>query len=241
MNKRLLIIIPAHNEEKHLTELLSHVKLKAPDVDIAIINDGSTDNTAMVARQTGAKVLSLVVNMGYGIALQTGYKYALRKGYHYLVQMDADGQHGIDSLPDLIAEITRDEADIVVGSRFLGKLQYEIPWQRRMGMYLFSFITSICIKQKITDPTSGFQAINSKVMCYYAQKTFPSDYPDADVLIMANRAGFKIKEVPVVMYGSVTKKSMHSGLKPVYYIYKMFLSIAAILLRKTTHHKNRAK
>ena len=163
---------------------------------------------------------------------QTGFKFALDKGYEFAVQMDADGQHDPLSIEALISPVLRDDVDIVIGSRFLDKGNYKAPFVRRMGMYFFGFITSILTGRRITDPTSGFQALNKKVMEFYASGAYPADYPDADVIIMLHRQGFRFKEVPVIMHNAA-KKSMHGGiLNPLYYIFKMMLSIFVTLLRK---------
>ncbi len=211
-----------------------------PAVDVLVVDDGSKDHTREEALESGVQVISHPFNLGYGSALQTGYRYALKKGYEEVVQMDGDGQHDPSCIEDLLRVIRKREADIAVGSRFLipegiqwNHPPYPAPFFRRMGMVFFSKITSSIIHQKVTDPTSGFQAMNRKVLEWVSGDQFPTDYPDADVIIMLHRARFRIKEVPVRMFGSRDKKSMHSGWKPIYYIFKMLLSILVILMRKS--------
>lgn len=225
------VIIPAYNEEGRIGATISGIR-KSTDADIIVVSDGSTDNTADEAKAAGAMVIELPFNLGYGAALQTGFKYALKKKYEFAVQMDADGQHDPLSIQALIQPILRDEVDIMIGSRFLSEGNYRAPFVRRMGMYFFGFITSILTGRKITDPTSGFQALNKKVIEFYASRAYPVDYPDADVIIMLHRKGLRFKEVPVVMHNAA-KPSMHGGiLNPLYYIFKMALSIFVTLLRK---------
>ena len=225
------IIIPAYNEAGRVSATIAGIR-KFNTAAIIVVSDGSVDNTADEARSAGASVIDLPFNMGYGAALQTGFKYALKRGYEFAVQMDADGQHDPLSIQALIAPILMDEVDIVIGSRFLSEGSYRAPFVRRMGMYFFGFITSILTGRKITDPTSGFQALNKKVMGFYASRAYPVDYPDADVIIMLHKKGFRFKEVPVVMHNAA-KPSMHGGIiKPLYYIFKMLLSIFMTLLRK---------
>ncbi|TAL27287.1 MAG: glycosyltransferase family 2 protein [Nitrospirae bacterium] len=229
--KDYAIIIPAYNEAGRISTTIAGIR-KFNAADIIVVCDGSVDDTADEARSAGASVIELPFNMGYGAALQTGFKYALKKKYQFAVQMDADGQHDPLSIQALIAPILMDEVDIVIGSRFLSEGSYRAPFVRRMGMYFFGFITSILTGRKITDPTSGFQALNKRVMEFYASKAYPIDYPDADVIIMLHRQGFRFKEVPVIMHNAA-KPSMHGGIiKPVYYIFKMLLSIFLTLLRK---------
>lgn len=225
------IIIPAYNETGRIAATISGIR-KFTDADIIVISDGSVDTTAHEAGSAGASVIELPFNMGYGAALQTGFKYALKKGYEFAVQMDADGQHDPSAIQALMEPIFRDEIDIAIGSRFLSEGSYRAPFVRRMGMYFFGFIASIVTGRKITDPTSGFQALNKRVMEFYASKAYPVDYPDADVLIMLHRGGFRFKEIPVVMHNAA-KPSMHGGIiNPLYYIFKMLLSIFVTLLRK---------
>lgn len=231
MNNELyrLVIIPAYNEAERITSTINAIR-KYNDADIIVVNDGSTDETVKEARAAGAKVIELPFNLGYGAALQTGFKYALNKGYRFAVQMDADGQHDPSAIQSLIEPVFRGEADITLGSRFLGGCDYRAPFVRRVGIILFSLIVHVMTGKKVTDPTSGFQAMNRKVVEFYASDAYPTDYPDADVIIMLHRRGFTFKEIPVIMKRVDGKVSMHSGLKPFYYTFKMFLSIFVTLL-----------
>ncbi len=231
-HRRTLVIIPAHNEQAHLPGIIAAIREYLPGIHILVVDDGSKDRTRQVATASGAMVLSLSFNMGYGVALQTGYKFALRRGYEFAAQMDADGQHEPRDLSPLLDAVRSGEADLALGSRFLGRKSYRAPLARRAGMLLFRLLASLLVRQHITDPTSGCQALNRKTIRFYASDIFPVDYPDADVLLMVHRAGLRIKELPVRMYAADDKTSMHSGFQPVYYIFKMFLSIAVTLLRK---------
>lgn len=229
--KKSIVIIPAYNEEKRIAAVVAGVRASLPDAVVAVINDSSRDDTIAAARQAGAMVVSHPFNMGYGAAIQTGYKYARDKGYDFLVQLDADGQHDPACIPALLAPVISGEADIVIGSRFLGT-SYRPPLARRAGMALFRRIVCLVTGEAITDTTSGFQAFNRDVIRFFASDVFPVDYPDADMLIMLHRAEFRISEVPVRMYENSEGKSMHSGFKPLYYIFKMLLSIGVTLMRE---------
>jgi hypothetical protein len=239
MPSKTLVIIPALNEEGSLGSVIQGIRRHASWADILAVDDGSTDKTRDVALQAGAKVVSHPFNLGYGVALQTGYRYALNMGYQELVQMDGDGQHDPSFIETLLGVVRKGEADLAIGSRFLpvkggpsASGLYRAPLGRRLGMKVFGGITSVILKQKVTDPTSGFQAMNRRVLEWVSGDRFPFDYPDADVIIMLHRAGFRIREVPVIMFPSRNKKSMHRGWKPVYYVFKMFLSILVTLMRK---------
>lgn len=230
LHDNFAIIIPAYNEAERITATINSIK-QYSNADIIVVSDGSTDETAKEAITLGAKVIELPFNLGYGAALQTGFKYALSKGYRFAVQIDADGQHDPSAIQSLIEPVSRGDVDITLGSRFLGGGDYKAPFARRIGMILFSIVVRVVTGRNVTDPTSGFQAMNRRVMEFYASDAYPTDYPDADVIIMLHRRGFTFKEVPVIMKRLPGKVSMHSGLKPFYYTFKMFLSIFVTLLR----------
>ncbi|MHB8769970.1 MAG: glycosyltransferase family 2 protein [Syntrophales bacterium] len=232
MVDNVVIIIPAYNEAGRIADTIKGIR-RFTDADLVVINDGSVDGTSVEAHNAGAVVIDLSSNLGYGAALQTGYKYALRKGYDFAVQIDADGQHDPSSIRLLIEPVVNNDVDVAIGSRFADLGNYKAPFVRRLGMYFFAAITSVITGRKITDPTSGFQALNRKVMDFYASEAFPVDYPDADVIVMLHRKGFRFKEVPVLMHNAA-KPSMHGGVvKPLYYIFKMCLSIFVTLIRKS--------
>jgi glycosyltransferase involved in cell wall biosynthesis len=204
-------------------------------MDIVVIDDGSADDTAQQARDLGVCVVSLPINLGYGAALQTGYKHAVSKGYEYLVQMDSDGQHDPRFIKPMLQAVQAGEADIVIGSRFLGQCGYRFSRVRWIGVLLFRGIIYAATGLRITDPTSGFQAMRRQVFSVCASAAYPVDYPDADVIILLCRLGLTVKEMPVTMYPS-SRSSLHAGLKPVYYVFKMLLSILMIALSGPARH-----
>jgi hypothetical protein len=229
--KKFVIIIPAYNEAGRISSTIAGLR-KISDADILVVDDGSKDDTEDEARQAGAVVLVLPFNLGYGGALQTGYKYALRKKYKYAIQMDADGQHDPAYILPLLEDVRSDKVDMAIGSRFLGEGDYRPTTVKKIGMIFFRVIASAITGQKITDPTSGFQALNRKAMEFYASEAYPVDFPDADVLVMLHKKGIRFQEVPVRMNHSTKGKTMHSGFIPLYYLFKMMLSIFVTLLRK---------
>ncbi|MGY8762962.1 MAG: glycosyltransferase family 2 protein [Nitrospinaceae bacterium] len=229
---KTLIVIPSFNEEASIGEVLEDIKKYAPGVNILVINDGSVDKTAELAQNHGAKVISLPYNSGYGVALQTGYLYACKHNYSIVVQMDADGQHDAACIQDLLCSVYSSDVDVVIGSRFLGQNTYRTTIPRRIGMFIFGKLASLFCKERVSDPTSGFQAVKGKAINFIASDYYPPDYPDADFLIMLSQCGFKIREIPVKMHPSKVKKSMHGGPQSIYYVFKMFLSIFVTLLRK---------
>jgi glycosyltransferase involved in cell wall biosynthesis len=229
---KILIVIPAFNEEEKIHAVVREIRREVPEAVVLVVNDGSRDQTEARARDAGARVLTHPFNMGYGVALQTGYKFGLKHGFEYLLQMDADGQHDARYLPVLLREVREGGADVVIGSRFLGEGNYRPARLRQMGILLFRWVASFLCGQKITDPTSGYQALSRRAVEFCARDSFPGDYPDADLLVMMHRAGLRLREVPVRMHPNGRGRSMHSGLKPLYYIYKMCLSIGLNLIRQ---------
>lgn len=196
-----------------------------------VVDDGSTDRTRQTAIDAGARVATLPVNCGYGAALQTGFMYSRQEGFSFVAQMDSDGQHLGSFMPAVLEPILAGEADLAIGSRFLNEDgHYEPTIARRVGMEFFGRVASFLMRQPITDPTSGYQAMTSQVAEMYCSEIFPSDYPDADVLVLMHRLGMRIREVPVQML--VGKgPSMHDGHRSIYYVYKMTLSILLNLIR----------
>lgn len=229
---RVLVVVPAYNEEASLGSTLAAIQRELPGVRIVVISDCSTDRTVAVAAAAGADVVDLPCNLGYGGAVQTGFKYALAHGFEAILQIDADGQHDPKSAAALLAPVASGEADIAIGSRFTGKANYPIPLPRRIGMGVFGAIVTFVTRKHFSDPTSGFQAMNSRVLRFFARDNYPSDFPDADTIILLVLAGFRVAEVPVVMQARTAGTSMHSNLKAFYYVSKMMLSILMVLLRR---------
>lgn len=221
----LMVLVPARDEEGRIGPVVEGMCRLHGDAVVVVVDDGSSDHTAAEARRSGAEVLSHPFHMGYGAALQTGYKYALEQGFPLVLQMDADGQHPPAEARRLLDRIRRGDVDLVVGSRFLGRGDYRMPVLRRVGRRLFSWITSGMLGRRVSDPTSGFQALNERTLRFYRQDFYPYDYPDADILLRANYHGLRFDEVAVEMLPGVPGKSMHRGLRPLYYVYKLLLSI----------------
>jgi len=228
---KTIVVIPAYNEGGVIARVIENVRCVVPDFDILVVNDGSKDNTAREAAAAGAIVVSHSFNMGYGVTIQTAYKFAYAKGYDFLVQIDGDGQHDPAFIPELMRPVVAGDTDFVVGSRFLGVESYRPSFSRRLGILFFRKLVSSLIGRTISDPTSGYQAFNRDVMRFFTTDVFPCDYPDADMLITLNLAGFRIREIPVRMFANAAGKTMHSGFKPLYYMFKMCLSIVVTLLR----------
>jgi len=177
-------------------------------------------------------VLEHAQRMNYGTSIQTGYKYAWRHGFEYLVQIDGDGQHDPGDISRLLAPVRRRECDLALGSRFLDPASYTPSLPRRIGIRFFRLLLRLFLKTTVSDPTSGFQAMNRRVLCVFIKDYFPTDYPDADVLILLKKQGLLFLEVPVSMRANAQGASMHKNpLIAVYYVYKMVVSMCLTQFR----------
>ena len=235
--KDVLVILPAFNEAECIGAFLD--KLKESGVceraDVIVINDGSTDKTSQIVKNRGFEIITQIYNLGYGCALQTGYKYAVRNNYEYLIQIDSDGQHDVCNIENILNELKKDEfCDIVIGSRFLDEsVSFKISGVKRFVIKFFRFIIKRSTKQVVLDPTSGLQGIRRRAFLYYSYyNNFVSNYPDANMIIQMLLNDFRIKETTAVMHARETGKSMHSGLKPVLYIFRMILNTMVVIMRE---------
>lgn len=227
-----LIIIPAYNEEGSVATVIESVRKTNPDADIVVVNDGSADNTAQIARQQGVSVLDIPFNIGYGGALQTGFRFAADHDYAFVITLDGDAQHDPVSIKNLIDSMERSGADVVIGSRFIEN-DYKMGFARKIGVWIFSSIARFYTGITFTDPTSGFQLLNRTAFSYLAQgDNYALDYPDVNIIMALHKKRFKVTEAPVRMIEKPHGKSMHSGLRPVVYVVRMFLAILMVLLRK---------
>jgi glycosyltransferase involved in cell wall biosynthesis len=236
----LLIVIPAYNEQGRVGEVIADVQSVLPGVDVLVVDDGSRDATAVEAQNAGAHVIRLPLNSGYGAALQTGYKFGVRAGYGKIGQIDGDGQHQAAYLLPMLQMLEQQDADVIVGSRFLAGSDYRAPLARGIGIKLFAWLASLITHEQVSDPTSGFQLMRRRVASFFCSDVYPTDYPDADILILLHRTGYRVCEIPVQMRPS-EGRSMHSFHSSPYYLYKMLLSIFVTLLRRGAKVKAQAE
>ncbi|MBP1971929.1 glycosyltransferase involved in cell wall biosynthesis [Cohnella thailandensis] len=230
--KKILLIIPAYNEEKNIEKLVSSIRITCSDnVDVLVINDCSKDNTSAVCSSLGVPTVDLPCNLGIGGAVQTGYKYANLHGYDIAIQVDGDGQHKPEFVSELIDPILKSEADLVIGSRFINKRGFQSTVMRRLGIGYFTFLLKLITKKNVTDPTSGFRACNKKVIDLFS-KRYPTDYPEPESIMYLIRNGYRIQEVPVIMQERMEGNSSITSLKSVYYMMKVSLAILIDSLRR---------
>lgn len=235
--QRVLIIIPAYNEAENIVHVVNYMMEQAPQYDYLVVNDGSTDNTLKLCRQENFHYLDLSINMGIGGAVQAGYIYARKNDYDIAVQMDGDGQHDIAYLDKLLDPIIAQEADVVIGSRFLEKKGFQSSTSRRMGINILSGLIWLMTGKKIVDVTSGYRAVNRMFIEIYSND-YPMDYPEPEAIVAAIMHLGRVQEVPVQMRAREGGVSSITFKKSVYYMIKVTL---AILLCRMSFGVRRAK
>lgn len=228
---KMLVIIPAYNEQANIANVIKTLRQHVPHVDIAVVNDGSHDQTGHEAEAAGAIVLHMPYNVGIGAAVQTAFMFAHAYDYDVVVRSDGDGQHDSEQIQKLVDTLQSGVADMVVGTRFIEHEGYQTSLPRRAGIIILSTLISAIIKQPVTDPTSGFAAFNRRTVQLFAQN-YPHDYPEPEGLVVAHRAGLRIREVPVTMKARQGGQSSITSLRSVYYMLKVTLAILISVMRK---------
>lgn len=230
---RLLIVIPAWNEEAVLGDVLEAVKAEKPSfADILVVSDGSVDATASIARAAGVAVLDLPLNLGVGGAVRAGFQYARRSGYQYACQLDADGQHDPGEIETLIDTASREGADVVIGSRFAGKGNYEARGPRKWAMNLFSFILSRVCHTRLSDTTSGFKLYGPRALSLFA-RNYPAEYLGDTIgaLVIAARSHLVVREVGVQMHPRAGGEPSHNPIKSALFLVRATLALVVSLSR----------
>jgi glycosyltransferase involved in cell wall biosynthesis len=230
---RRIAIVPARNEAGAIEGVLAEIRAFDPGLDVVVIDDDSSDETAQLAAAAGAAVVSLPFNLGIGGAVQTGFMYALAGDYDLAVRLDGDGQHDPAELPKLIEPVLRGDADIVVGSRFAeARDAYRPPLARRAGIRFFAGLVSLLVRQRVTDTTSGFQALNRNGIRLFAAD-YPHDYPEVEATVMVIRHRLRLLEVPVQMREREHGSSSITALRSAYYALKVTLALFVGVFRRT--------
>lgn len=233
---KVLVIIPAYNEEKSIERVVQNLKNSYPDADYLIVNDCSTDHTAEICQREGFSFLSLPINLGIGGGVQSGYLYAAEGQYDIAVQMDGDGQHDPAYLKNIIDPVINGEADMVIGSRFITNEGFQTSGLRRLGITVLKWTIQLFSRVKVTDATSGFRAC-SKEMIHFFARNYAQDYPEPEAIVAAALNGYTVKEVPVVMVERSEGVSSINWLNSIYYMIKVNLSI--VVCRITYKRKRR--
>lgn len=227
---KTLVIIPALNEEGSIAHVVAATRQHLPYADVVVVNDGSTDQTAETAEAAGAIVLNMPYNVGIGASVQTGFMFAAAYDYDIALRSDGDGQHESRDLCRIIEALQAGDADMVVGTRFIEHRGYQTSLPRRAGILVLSRLISAILHQRITDPTSGFAGFNRRAIHLFA-RVYPHDYPEPEGLVVAHRAGLRIREIPVTMKPRYAGRSSITSLRSIYYMIKVILAILIGLLR----------
>lgn len=227
---KVLVIIPAYNEEKNIERVVSNLQSNFSEYDYLIVNDCSTDSTKNICLEKGYEHVSLCTNLGIGGGVQTGYIYAAENGYDVTVQIDGDGQHDPKYIEELVAIMNENNADMVIGSRFIQNEGFQTSASRRTGIKIINAVIKACTGLKITDSTSGFR-VCSKSMTEFFAMNYAQDYPEPEAIVAASLNGYKVMEAPVVMREREEGVSSINFVRSIYYMIKV---TCAILLQKFT-------
>lgn len=230
---KVLLIIPAYNEEENILNTCNKIKEFSDELDFIVINDGSKDNTQKILEENNLNHINLIKNLGIGGAVQTGYKYAYENGYDIAIQFDGDGQHDVNYVPNICKPIIEGKADMVIGTRYLDKSEskFQSTFMRRFGSKIICTLIKLTTKTKVTDPTSGFRAVNKDIIKVFANE-YPSDYPEPESIVNITNLGYKIMEVPVSMNEREGGKSSINVWKSAHYMIKVSLAIIIDSLNK---------
>jgi glycosyltransferase involved in cell wall biosynthesis len=230
--EKILVIIPAYNEQGAIRQVVAGTKLAVPEADVLVINDGSIDATLPEATQAGALVVDHPFNLGIGGAVQTGLKFARLHGYDYVIRLDGDGQHSAEEIELFLNALRQDRADMVIGSRFLDSgVDWHIPWTRRVGIAFFRWGVSLLIRESATDTTSGFCGMN-KPAIHVLATYLPQDYPDVESRVIIHKAGLRQMELPVNMQARTAGISSINAWKSIYYAFKVSVGMVTSAMKE---------
>jgi glycosyltransferase involved in cell wall biosynthesis len=226
-----IAVVPAYNEEESIARVIAEIRAFDPELEIVVVDDGSHDRTAAVAEERGAHVVRLPFNLGIGGAVQTGFRYAFENGFRLAVRLDGDGQHVASQLGTLLEPVLAGEVDIAVGSRFAGPSRYRSSRPRRAGITILARTVSLLVRRRVTDPTSGFQALNRHAIALFAAD-YPHDIPEVEAVLMLHKHRLRMVEVPVEMRERAGGRSSIGALFAVYYMVKVLLALFVGLFRR---------
>jgi glycosyltransferase involved in cell wall biosynthesis len=224
-------IVPALNEQETIGRVIDEIRDFDSGLEVVVVDDGSVDRTAAVAEERGAHVIRLPFNLGIGGSVQTGFRYAFEEGFQLAVRLDGDGQHDASQLGKLLAPVLADEVDIAVGSRFAAPSQYRSTMPRRAGITILAKTVSMFVGRRVTDPTSGFQALNRHAIALFAAD-YPHDIPEVEAVLLTHKHRLRMTEVPVEMRERAAGRSSIGRIFAVYYMVKVLLALFVGLFRK---------
>lgn len=236
----VLIVMPAFNEEASVAAVIAETRVAMPQAEILVVDDGSRDSTAAEALSAGAKVARLPFNLGVGAAMRVGYRYAVEHGFDVTVQIDSDGQHDPHAVPALIDALAG--ADVVLGARFAGEGDYSVRGPRRWAMQVLAGILSRVCRTRLTDTTSGFRAVNGRAAKIWADH-YPAEYlgDTIEALVIAQRAGLRVRQVPVAMRERAAGVPSHSPWRAAVYLSRAAVALVFALVRPSASYGRAAE
>lgn len=227
---KLLILIPAFNEEGAVGSVIGEVHAAMPGVDVLVVDDCSEDATRHVARAAGARVLSVPHHLGLGGCVQAGYRLAFELGYDYVIRVDGDGQHDPRDIPNVLEALEREQCEMVIGSRFVDGAQGQTSFVRAMGIHFFRAVLRPILGRPVRDPTSGFVGVNRTALALFS-RSFPLEYPEIEALVVLQRKRFRFVEVPCRMRPRRAGRSTITAVKSLYYIAHVLLGVMVNVLK----------
>jgi len=227
---KLLILIPAFNEEGAVAGVVEAVKNVMPDDPVLVVDDCSTDATVTVARGAGAEVLTLPHHLGLGGCVQAGYKLAFELGYGYVIRVDGDGQHDARDIPKVLETLGSSGCEMVIGSRYLDGANGGTSIVRALGIRFFRMVLRPILGRPVSDPTSGFVGVNRSALEVFS-RSFPLEYPEIEALVVLQRRRFRFVEVPCRMRPRRTGRSSITPMKSIYYIVHVLLGVFVNVLK----------
>jgi len=230
---KIMVLIATYNEEKSIGQVIREVRKNLPRADIVVVDGESSDSTEKLARELGVIVLKVPHSLGIAGGVETGFNFALLRGYDIVVRVDGDGQHNPNQISRLMQPILDRKADVTIGSRYIEAGDYKGSLSRTLSIKLFSSIISAITRQRITDATSGFQVVNSRVIEFLSRNYF-FDYSEVEAIVLFKKAGFRILEVPVTMKNRTQGQSSFTFVRAFYYIFTGILSLLINLLKGRT-------
>ncbi len=235
---RICVVIPAFNEAGSVARVIQRAHSAIPEALVVVVNDGSNDDTAVRALRAGATVITLPVNLGIGGAVQAGYLYALRHGFDIAIQVDGDDQHDPAEIARLLDPIRSGRVEMTVGSRWLGRGDYVAPAGRRFAMRLLATLVRWRTGGTFTDTTSGFRAVGAQGIALFA-RTYPTDFPEVESLVLASRNGLRVEEVPVRMTPRRHGRSSIAGIRSAYYMVRVTVALVVGSLNRKDPSKTK--
>jgi glycosyltransferase involved in cell wall biosynthesis len=238
---RLLILVPALNEEGAIRKVVESIRYHMPEVPILVVDDGSVDGTLLKARSAGAEVLALPHHLGLGGCVQAGYKLAYELGFEYVIRIDGDGQHDPGDIPRLFEKLQASGCEMVIGSRFVNYNGSETSLLRSLGIKFFRLVLRPILGRPVHDPTSGFVGVNRRALEVFG-RSFPLEYPEIEALVVLQRRKFSFEEIPCKMWPRTSGSSSITPLKSIYYIVHVLLGVFVNVLKYDRRlHRGRGK